>query len=325
MSTFANTYQTYTAKGQREDLADVIYDVTPTDTPFLNNIGRGEMEAVTHEWQTDALDAPDGSNAVPEGDDITSIPAAVPTARVGNRAQISRKLISVSGTLERVRKAGRRSEKAYQLTKQSAALKRDMETILLSNQTPVAGANNTARKMAAMGSWVKTNVNYNTGDGANPAWTEGVPTTGRTDGTVRPITEVMFKDVLQKCWAAGAVPRIASFNAINKQNASKVFAGVATKTYFQSAREAMAVIAAVDLYVGDFGEVAFVANRFQRERDCWVLDPEYLSVRYLRPFFTEPLAKTGDADKSMLLVEYTLRVDNELSQGLVADLDSVLQ
>jgi hypothetical protein len=41
MAVPSGTYQTYTAVGRREDLTDVIHDISPTDTPFMSNIGKG--------------------------------------------------------------------------------------------------------------------------------------------------------------------------------------------------------------------------------------------------------------------------------------------
>jgi len=51
-----------------------------------------------------------------------------------------------------------------------------------------------------------------------------------------------------------------------------------------------------------------------------VLDFEYIDIVYLRPFRVEELAKTGDAEKRMLLAEWGLKVKTDFSQGLLADL-----
>src|SRR5262249_52157800 len=98
------------------------------------------------------------------------------------------------------------------------------------------------------------------------------------------------------------------------------FSGVATKTFYQSAVEETAIIGAADVYVSDFGTLAIVPNRFQRSRDAWLIDPEYASIAYLRPFMTEALAKTGDAEKRMLLVEWGLKVHNEAAHAGIFDL-----
>lgn len=326
MAIVANTFQTYDAIGQREELADVIYDISPTDTPFMNNGGRGGMNAVLTEWQTDALAAVDTANAQLESDDITSFPAVSPTVRVGNYAQISRKLVLISGTLEAVDKAGRNRELSYQLAKRSAELKRDMESIALENIGAVAGDSTTARKMATLGAWVKTNTSKGTG-GGDPAYTSGVPGAARTDataGNLRSFSETLFKTVLSAMWSAGANAKFAMVGPVNKQNASQM-SGIATATYNQSAAVATKIIGAADVYVSDFGVISIVPNRFQRERDCWFVDPEYYSFNYLRNFRQVPLAKTGDAEKRMLIVEWSLKVRNEAALGLLADLNSTVQ
>jgi hypothetical protein len=323
MAAFTTTYQTYQAIGQREDLTDAIYDISPTDTPFVNNGGRGSASATTHEWQTDALAAVDTGNAHIEGDDIASIAAATPTVRVGNYLQISRKLVLVSGTLDAVDKAGRNTELAYQLAKSAAELKRDMEAIALENIGGDAGNATTARQMATMGAWLKTNISKEAG-GTNPTWTSGVPQTARTAGSTRALSETLFKTVLQSVWDQGGTLKMAMAGPVNKQNISQ-FGGIATNTYFQSAAEATKIIGAADVYVSDFGVVSIVPNRFQRELDVWVLDPEFYGLNFLRAFRQFPLAKTGDADKRQMLVEWTLKVRNELAHGLVTDLNSTVQ
>lgn len=323
MATIATTYQTYQAIGIREDLSDIIYDISPTDVPFMSNGGRDKCKNTLFEWQTDVLAAADTTNQHIEGDDIAAYPAAVPTTRVGNYAQISRKLILVSGTLDVVDKAGRNTELAYQLTKLAKELKRDMESMMLENLAGAAGDAATARVTAGMPVWIKTNTNI-AGDGANSTYTSGVPTPARTDGTGRDITEALAKDVMQQIWSSGGTLKMIMVGPINKQNISSQFSGIATRTYYTSAAEVVPTIGATDVYVSDFGSMTVVPNRFQRERDCYFLDPSYYSVSYLRAFKQERLAKTGDAEKRQLIVEYGLRVKNEAAHGLLADLNTAI-
>ena len=319
MTAIVETYQTYDSIGLREDLTDTIYDISPTDTPFMSGSARGSAKATLHEWQTDALEAVDGSNAHIEGDDIAAFPAVVPTVRVGNYTQISRKLVLVSGTLDTVDKAGRATEMAYQLAKRSKELKRDMETIALANEGGVAGDSTTARVTAGLGAWVKTNTNFNADTGLDPTYTSGVPDAGRTAGTPRAFTEVILQDVVQQVWASGGDMVNLMLGPFNKQEMS-AFTGIATKTFNRDAEVPTAVVAAADVYVSDFGVLSVFANRFQRERDGWVWDPAFTSFNFLRPFMSTPLAKTGDAEKRMLLVEWALKVRNEAALGLAADL-----
>jgi len=312
------TFTAHSAIGQREDLTDVIYNISPTETPLLNTLARAKATAVYHEWQTDSLAAATTANAAVEGDDATSATLS-PTVRLGNYTQIVQKTIQVSGTLETVNKAGRKSEKAYQLARASSELKRDIETILCANQGRSAGSSSTARKMGSLLSWIKTNTDK-ASDGADPT-TIGVST--RTDGTARTFTEALLKTVIAEVYASGGSPKVLMVGAAGKQKVSS-FAGIAAQRYMAPADAPTTIIGAADVYLSDFGSVSVVPNRFMRARDAFILDPEYAAVAYLRPFATNELAKTGDSDKTQILAELTLEMRNEAAHGLVADLDMSL-
>lgn len=308
-------------KAVREDLANVIYNISPEDTPLISSIGRENVSNTYYEWQTDALAAASTSNAVIEGDEAT-LDARAATNRVGNYTQISRKVVGVSGTVEAVDKAGMRSYLAYEMAKASSELKRDMEAILLFNQAAAVGSASVARKTAGLPAWLRTNVSK-AGNGGNPTMSstnDGYPNAGRTDGTQRTFTETMLKDVIQAVWAEGGDPKVCMMGPHNKKVAS-AFAGNAENRINQStgAPKAFSIVATADVYLSDFGKVAFVPNRFQRERDVFVLDPEYASVAYLRNFQTETLSKTGDSERRMILVEYGLKVKTEKAHGIIAD------
>jgi hypothetical protein len=325
MGAITNTYTRFDAKGVREDLSNVIYQISPEDTPFMSNVGKENVRNTFYEWQTDDLAAASTTNSQIEGDDITSFTAATPTVRLGNYTQISRKDVIISGTLESVDKAGRRSELSYQMAKRSAELKRDMESTMLANQAAAAGSTSAARKTGALLAFLKTNTNKGTG-GGDPTYTS-IPDAARTDATttnLRSFSEVLLKDVIQKVWTEGGKPSIVMAGPVNKQNLSRM-AGIAAQRFNATGAKPSTIIGAADIYVSDFGNVSIVANRFQRERDVFVLDPEYASVAYLRPFQTVELAKTGDAEKRMLLVEWGLKVMNEKAHGAVYDLNSTIQ
>jgi hypothetical protein len=312
------TFTAHTAIGQREDLTDIIYDISPTETPFMSSIGKTKATAVYHEWQTDSLAAATTANAAIEGADATSATLA-PTVRLGNYTQIIQKTVQVSGTLDTVNKAGRKSEKAYQLAKASAELKRDLETILLANQGRSAGTSTIARKLGSILSWIKTNSDK-ASDGSDPA-TIGVST--RTDGTVRTFTEALLKTVVSEVFVSGGSPKILMVGAAGKQKVSS-FAGIAAQRYMAPGNTPTTIIGAADVYMSDFGTMSVVPNRFMRTRDALILDPEYAALAYLRPFQTNDLAKTGDSENTQLLAEVTLEVKNEAAHGIVADLDMSL-
>jgi hypothetical protein len=325
MAAITNTYTRFDAKGVREELSNVIYQISPEETPFMSNVGKENVKNTFYEWQTDDLASAVSTNAQIEGDDITSFTAATATVRLGNYTQISRKDVVISGTLESVDKAGRRSELSYQMAKRGAELKRDMETAMLANQAATAGSTSAARKTGALQAFLKTNTNEGTG-GGDPSYTS-IPDAARTDATttnLRAFSETLLKDVIQKVWTQGGKPSVVMAGPVNKQNLSKM-AGIAQQRYNAQGAKPSTIIGAADVYVSDFGNVTIVPNRFQRERDVFVLDTEYASVAYLRPFQTVELAKTGDAEKRMLLVEWGLKVMNEKAHGAVYDLDSVIQ
>jgi len=312
------TFTAHTAIGQREDLTDIIYDISPTETPFMSSIGKTKATAVYHEWQTDSLAAATTANAAIEGADATSATLA-PTVRLGNYTQILQKTVQVSGTLDTVNKAGRKSEKAYQLAKASAEIKRDLETILLANQGRSAGTSTIARKLGSLLSWVKTNSSVGSG-GSDPA-TIGVST--RTDGTQRTFTEELLKTVVAEVFDSGGSPKILMVGSAGKQKVS-TFAGIAAQRYMAPSNTPTTIIGAADVYMSDFGTMSVVPNRFMRVRDALVIDPEYAALAYLRPFQTNDLAKTGDSENTQLLCEVTLEVKNEAAHGIVADLNMAL-
>lgn len=217
-----------------------------------------------------------------------------------------------------VNKAGRRSELAYQIAKRGSELKRDQEFTMLNGAVAAAGSTSVARGTASLGAFIKTNVDMQT-NGVNPSYTT-LPSSARTDGNVRTFTETILKNVIQQVWTAGGTPKILMTGPVNKQRVSG-FSGIASSRYNINGGDRPAtLIGAVDIYVSDFGQVSVIANRFQRERDAWVLDPEYAKMTVLRPYQSIDLATTGDATKKMLLIEFGHKVLAENAHGLAADL-----
>ena len=309
-----NTFATYEAIGNREDLSDVIYRIDPADTPFMSAVEREQATAVNHEWQTQALAAADSANAQLEGDDATT-DAATATVRLGNICQISDKVARVTGTQRAVDHAGRDDELAYQEMLKGLELKRDMETLLVGvNIAKVTGSDSTARKTASILSWIKSNTSKGAG-GADPSAADGTGT--RTDGTQRAFTEANLKAVLQSVWNSGGKPDTIMLGGFNKQVMS-TFTGRATPTEETKSKK---IIAAVDAYESDFGTVKVVPNRFQRARDVLVLEMDKWAVAYLsgRKMLSIPLAKTGDSDRRQMLSEYALEARNEKASGGVFD------
>ena len=314
MAIVSNTFTTFDAKGIREELSNVIANISPEETPFQSNVGSESISNTFFEWQTDSLAATDTTPVI-NGDDVASFDATSATTRLGNYTHIRRRTVIVADNLEAVDKAGRDNELAYQLAKRGKELKRDVEATLLANNARVAGNSSTAPETAGLGAWIASNDSVGTG-GAAPT---GDGTDARTDGTQRAFTEAMLKDVMQQTWSAGGNPSILMVGPFNKQAVS-AFTGIAAQRYQAPSDAPTTIIGAADVYLSDFGSVTCVPNRFQRDRDAFVLDPEYASVCYLRPIQQVELAKTGDAEKRMVIAEFGLKVMNEAAHGIIADL-----
>ena len=317
MAIVTNTFTTFDAKGIREDLSNIITNIAPEETPYLSNIRKESISNSLFEWQTDTLAAA-AANKQLEGDDVTSFDSVTATVRLQNYAQISRKTIVLSATEEVVNKAGRKSELAYQIAKRSSELKRDQEFTMLNGAVAAAGNTTTARGTASLQAFIKTNYDMQT-NGANPTYTT-VPTGARSDGNVRTFTETILKNVIQQVWTSGGTPKILMTGPVNKQRVSG-FAGIASSRFnIDGGARPATIIGAADIYVSDFGNVQVVPNRFQRERDAFVIDPDYAKMTVLRPYQQVELAKTGDAEKRMLIVEWGHKVLAENAHGIAADL-----
>ncbi len=309
MATPTDTFTSYDAIGNREDLSDVIYNVEPTDTPFMTSIPRTKATAVLHEWQTDTLDAASSSNAVLEGDDATTT-AVTPTVRLSNTCQISDKVPRVTGTQQAVVSAGRKDELAYQIVKSAKALRRDMESSLLANNAEVSGTTTTARELGGIEAWINTNATVGATGSAG-----SLGNTARTPGTATAIDEAKLKTTLRQCWDEGGDPDCIMVGSFNKTQVS-TFTGNATR--FKSAEDNR-LMAAIDIYQSDFGELEIVPNRWQVAGSCLVLQKDMWAVAYLRPVQITNLAKTGDSERRQIIVEYTMESRNEKASGAIFD------
>jgi len=316
MTIIANTFTSFDAKGIREELANVISNIAPEETPFTSNVGSENVSNTFFEWQVDDLANVDVTPVI-DGDDVASFDSTTATVRVGNYTQIRRRSMIIADNLGFQDLAGRNDEVAYQLAKRGKEIKRDLETIYTGNTARSAGSASAGRVTAGLGAWVATNVNK-AGDGTNPTAADG--SDARNDGTKRDFTEAMLKDVMQLAYKQGGNPSMLMVGPYNKTVVSG-FAGIAAQRYQAPTDGPTTIIGAADVYLSDFGALTVVPNRFSRERDAWCLDTEYASIATLRPVQKVDLARTGDAEKSMLICETGLKVSNEKAHGLIADLN----
>jgi len=294
----ATNFSTYDANAIREDLSDVIYDISPTDTPFLSSITKkGSVSNTYFEWQTDALTAASGSNAVVEGAAVGTA-ATTATTRLGNYTQISKKVVEVTGTQDKVNNAGKKSEMAHQLAKASKELKRDMETSLLADNAAVAGNASTARETKGAAAFITTNV-----------------TDAGSSGSHAAVVEADITAVAESTWNAGGEPSTILLGATNKKLITAM-SGRASSTQ-SVVDDNKSIYNAVDVYVSDFGTFNIQLDRYADQDIIYFLQNDMWSVDYLRDFQTVDIAKEGDSDKKMLLVEYGLRCGNEAANGKI--------
>ena len=294
----ATAFKTYDAVAIREDLSDVIYDISPTDTPFMSSIaGKGSVSNTLFEWQTDALASAVINNYHVEGADAGTAATTV-TARITNQTQISKKVVEVSGSHEAVNNAGKKSELAHQLAKASKELKRDMEGSLLADNAAAAGNASTARETRGAAHFITTNV-----------------TDAGTSGTHAAVVEADILAVAESTWSAGGEPSTILLGATNKK---LVTAMSGRADAIRSVSDNNTTIQnAVDVYVSDFGTFNIMLDRFCDQDVVYFLDHDMWSVDYLRDFQTVDIARAGDGEKKMLLVEYGLRCGNEAANGKI--------
>lgn len=315
MSQPANTFDSYDVKGIREDLENVIYDISPEETPFYSSLKKVKASNTYHEWQTDSLRS-SAANAHIEGDD-TAGEARTATTRLGNYTQIFKNAVIIPDTDEGLDKAGRAAEMAYQVLKIAKEQKLDIEKALFDNNKYEVGSASAARELAGCGAYVSSNVaNIGGSGGANP--TGSVPgNTARTDGTATVFTQADFDTVMQSIWEAGGNPDTVYLSAFQMNKALDFTGYNNQRSHIEATSKT--VVKAVDIYVTPWGTVEFTPSRENRGRDVWIMDSDMWACGVLRPTKNTELAKTGDSTKRQVLTELTLISKNEAASGLVAD------
>lgn len=315
MATLATTFQTYQQIGRREDLSDVIANISPTETPFFSSLKKKKCSSTKFEWQTDSL-ATAANNAQIEGDDLATYTAVTPTVRWDNYCQISRKEFLISRTADVVNTAGREKDTAMQKVKKGMEIRRDVEVALLQNTTYNAGAAATARQTRGLEGWLFTNSSVGAGAGALP-----VPSTNTAPvaGTARTFTETLLKAASSSCFTNGGNPTMLHVGASHKLLVS-AFAGTNVRNINT---EDGKLNTAINVYISDFHELKVVPNRFIRGGANGVavlVDPEYVAFRQLDGLVFNQMAKTGDAEKYLGTWEYGLEVTNEAAHAQIRDL-----
>ncbi len=312
----SNTFDSYDAVGIREDLSDVIYNISPESTPFYSKCRKSTAKNTFVEWQTDTLRA-SGVNAHIEGD-ATTAAARTATSRLGSYTQIFKDAVVIPDTDQGLSKAGRAREIAYQTLKIAKEQKLDIEKALFANQARVSGSSTLARKLAGVPAWLITNVNFVTGgspSGANPT---GDGTDARTDdGTPTAFSQAKFDDVMQSIWEEGGKPDTVYLSAF-QMNVALGFTGNNNQRSTVQAGDSK-VIKSLDVYVTPWGTVEFMPSRENRSADVYIMQDDMWEVSVLRPTKNVELAKNGDNTTRQIVTELTLLCRNEKASGAVYD------
>ena len=324
MAVNSNTNKTFDVKTIREDLQEAMISISPTETVLMSSIGTKTAENTYFEWTQVDLASPDSSNRVLEGESSPGNDAPTNAIRLGSYTQLSDKVVEVSSTANAVNGVADAQTTAKQIAYKLKELKRDMETMLLSNVASNAGAAGTARVTAGLPAYLRTNVDRGVGgaNGTLSGTTSGFVNAAATDGTLRALTEAQLKSVIASCWDNGAEPSIVLCGSLVKQKISSTFTGSATK--YQDMTDSKKLNAAIDLYVSDFGTLSIVPTRFQRARDVFVLDPSYARVAYLQKTKQTQLAVTGHSSRRLISVEMGLQIDQQSAHGVISDINGAL-
>lgn len=317
MAVPSNTIQNVARVGVREDLDEKIAELFPDETPFMKAIGRSKASNTYTEWQTDGLTAANADNAAIQGDDLEN-QARANTTRVGTHTQIFTKVVGSSTTVEWTNKAGRRSEMAREMMKAGREIRTDQESRFVGNYASVAAAAGVAGKTAGSLAWLSTNTSLGS-TGANGGFSAGI-VAAATNGTQRTYTEALLKTILQSIWVQGGNAKMVITNGTQKQNEA-AFAGLAVNRVDNSPNGGqLTIVAGADVYLSDFGKIAFVPDRFASARDALIVDPEYWDIAVGEALTPFDLATTGLASRKALRTEVALRCLNEKASGVVRDL-----
>lgn len=297
----------------KEDLEDIIYDISPMDTVAMSMFGRTRVSSTLHEWQTDSLRAASTDNAALEGFDF-STSAAVNTNRLKNYTQISTKEIVVSGTMQAVDKAGMDSALGYFVAKYGKELKRDIEACILSRNSATAGAAASARVSAGIQTYLETSLHIKavqpgTGSAATTtAWiSTGIPNSNPTNGSASTtaFSAALLETALGVAWANGGEVDVVLLSSKQKAIAN-TFTGVATRFRDVGSKQQAQIIGAADVFVSSFGDHKLMLSRYIDPDVVLCIDTAQWSVGYLRPIQTTEVAKVGDAERRMIVAEWTL-------------------
>lgn len=335
MGVTAGTVESYAVSTIREELQEAYAMISPEECPFQNMAGAGrDISQKQFDWPAVTLAAPSSANRVIEGEDAPAIDTATLAKRLVNNCQISDKVAKISQTAQASDGAANNIQRLdVQVALKMKEMKRDKEVMLLSNVAAAVGSSGNARTTAGFPAFLRTNSDIVAGAVAPTlsGTTEGYPNTGWTDGTAtRVLSENVLNGVIEKCWNSGAQPSVIMLNGGNKRRVSKSFTGASTR--YKDAID-KTVVASIDFYTSDFGDLTIVPNRFQPTLNAgtdndnyavYIIDPDYYRINYLDPVQRKPLAETGHSISALVWCEYGLQVDTEAAHGIIPDTDNTV-
>ncbi len=308
-------FATFNQVGAREDLEDIIYDISPMETFFTSSISKVKATNTLHDWQTDALDAPSATNAWTQGDDFTA-GAVNPTTKLRNHTQIARKDFVITRTANMMNTAGRKEELARLIIRKGDSLKRDIETAVVRNGAATGGSSASAAVAAGVETWIYTDNHIHplSATASTPAPVNGIAATAPTDGSATAFVEADLKEALKQSWSCGGKTDVILLPATLKAKFD-AFTGIATRFRDVAAGKQAQVIAAADVYVSAYGSHKVVLSRYMRNSVVLCLDMDTWALAWFDKMHVEEIAKAGDSEKRMIVCEYTLVARSPLANS----------
>lgn len=299
----------------REDLRDVIYDISPMDTYFFSNAGKGSARSTTHEWLVDQLAAP-AANSQIEGDSFSATVRGLPT-RLKNYTNISKKDFEVTRTANKVNNAGMSKLMAYHAFRAAKEIKRDIEFMQLGNNAAGAGSSTAARVSAGVPNWIYSGQHYKTS--AQTLQTTTAPVSGFATASggswtnsATAYVEADLRDMLKLAWSTGGEVDVVICDSV-AFNKFSTFTGVAQRFRDVASRSPAQMIGYADVYVSPYGTVKLVLSRYAPANTAYGLQMDMWETAYLDNFQTVDIAKVGDAERKQIIVEWTLVCKNPLA------------
>ena len=287
----------------REDLSDILTILEPERTPLLSLAKKGKANGTFFEWQCDDMSQPAFAGVVEGTDETSFTDKAANRAKLGNYIQVFRRNYQVSNIQELVSVAGVDNEFSYAESKAVRELKRDVESALCSSQDRQQDAGgSTPYKTRGLFKWL--------GEGGQPADVgagfQSVASVSLGGGT---FTEANMNGLLQDLYEANGMPggQLTLIAGPGLKRDISDFArqeGTTTALNFQVTQpaESKSISLVVNMYEGDFGNVAVVPSLFLNrtsgsgtiDTDAGLLiDPEYIAVNTLKAESNSELENKG--------------------------------